>query len=29
MREAIESLDPALYPCHLLARLWYGYLAMQ
>lgn len=27
VREAIESLDPGLYPCQLLARLWYAFLA--
>jgi hypothetical protein len=27
--EAIESLDPAQYPCALLAQLWYAWLAIQ
>lgn len=29
VREAIESLDPGLYPCQLLARLWYAFLALR
>ncbi len=28
VRELVEELDPAQYPCALLAQLWYAYLAL-
>lgn len=27
VRDLVENLDPAQYPCALLAQLWYAYLA--
>jgi hypothetical protein len=26
--ELVENLDPAQYPCALLAQLWYAWLAL-